>query len=346
MKKLLLLFVGMLLFLVACTDKDASEEKSSNPPNEESGDSQVQEVDTNNEETTDKEEMSKRDALYYLEEITKSSLNISYLTDGDGETEVKQLLTEGIDNIDAAVSEINENFNPEDDLTIEVMKVADFVKVTSEKYLDDNNFEALSNASGEIGYMVGMIAGNYLDEELPPTIARVSEDFSDVDESDKEVTTDNEVDSKTENKTNSGDVNGELKAFIDNFNNYAEFVDGLKLIDINAISEMENQENGFSQIVHSSNNYVFRVSYDENEKLNDYAITIADIESEEAFTATYVIGEVLGVSNEILADALLKVVNENMGSHTLNESGIKVSIFNNLSEEVSESNITVWFSEE
>lgn len=175
MKKITLLLIGMLLFLAACSDSAASEEEGSNQPKEENSDSQVEELDTNNEETTDKEEMSKRDALYYLEEITKNYLNISYHNVFDEETE--QLISDGVENIDAAVSEIDNTFKLDEPLVTDVKNIAEYTKEISEDYLSKGEDVILIDASEEIGSLLGAISNTYLDGEMPPTVERVLSDF-------------------------------------------------------------------------------------------------------------------------------------------------------------------------
>lgn len=305
MKKYLFLLIGMAMLLAACDDSsegDTSEEENNGSRTEEIA------AEINSEEANT-EEMGKRDALYYLEEITKSSLNISYLTDRDGEAEIKQLLTEGIDNIDTAIEDIEKNFNSEDPLTKEVVEVADFVKESSEKYLDDNDFEALSNASGEIGYMVGVIARNYLDKELPPTIARVSEDFSEVDES--ESNDKGQLDKQ---------VNEELEDFIEEYNRYGSQLDGFELLDPNAFEDRQETEFGTSQVLHSSDDYVIRVAYDSDNEINSFAVGVVDNESGNAFSSLFFVGEVLGINNDSLVVAMSETLDERRNQYNFSES--------------------------
>lgn len=331
MKKYLFLLIGMAMLLAACDDSsegDTSEEENNGSRTEEIA------AEINSEEANT-EEMGKRDALYYLEEITKSSLNISYLTDGDGEAEIKQLLTEGIDNIDTAIKDIEKNFNSEDPLTKEVVEVADFVKEASEKYLDDNDFEALSNASGEIGYMVGVIARNYLDKELPPTIARVSEDFSEVDES--ESNDKGQLDKQ---------VNEELEDFIEEYNRYGSQLDGFELLDPNAFEDRQETEFGTSQVLHSSDDYVIRVAYDSDNEINSFAVGVVDNESGNAFSSLFFVGEVLGINNDSLVVAMSETLDERRNQYNFSESGYKVTIFNELENQSSELTLSVWFEKE
>ncbi|WP_440897047.1 hypothetical protein ACS127_03375 [Amphibacillus sp. Q70] len=273
--------------------------------------------------------MSKEDALYYLEEITKNYLNLPYLTHGDSETEAKQLLTEGIDNIDASVEEIDENFSPEDPLTIEVMEVANFVKGVSEKYLEDNDVSAISDSSYEVGYMIGAISTKFLDGELPHTIEKVSEDFSEID--------------KSENSDNENEIySEEIKLFIEDYNNLTTLEDDIDLIE--KVQPAEETKNGYTQTLYSSDEYIIIANYEEDGEVDFYVVVIPndqpyrDLQGNGLY-AMFHVAATLDLDLEELGDEFEKALPNHAGMYFVDDYTIIFST----DDQLPEMGITIMF---
>ncbi len=329
MKKLLILFVGMMLILVACND--STEEKSIKPDEGENSNSKAEQVDANTDsEEINRKAMSKSDALYYLDEITKNYFNISYLTDNDGEDEIERLLTDGIENIDSVTEEIDDIFDLTDPLTADVKEVSIFVKNASSEYLKNKEFDTLIEASGEIGYMVGLISGNYLDEVVPVTLAKVSEDFSGVDEFEEEKTIDSKIDSEN-NEIYSDDV----KEFVEQFNLLASLEDEVGLME--DIAPATESTDGYTQNLYSSSDYVISVNYGKEGSIQSYIVGISEdqpyqeLQGNGLFAMLHV-AQVLEIDLDELATEFEKSIPNHSGVYTTDDYTVSFSSGDGISQ--------------
>lgn len=149
MKKVLLLTIGLLLFLIACGPKETTEPIEEDDPIEK------------------KDEMTETTALHYLEEVTYRYVNASELpVDSFEQTSELQA---GVSRSESIIEEIESEYATEEGLPKEIIELAKLTKEACQDILD-GNYDADYDNSFAIGEKLGQISSEYLDGEMPPTI--------------------------------------------------------------------------------------------------------------------------------------------------------------------------------
>lgn len=282
MKKIVLVLF-LLVLLVACSSND-----------EQSADDEISEdVETVNAEESEKKEMSKTDALYYLESITKEYMGISTHDVFDEDT--INLLETGIDNIDLAIEEMEEEFDSSDPLMLAVKEMGDVVKNISEDLLaaPEVNGEMVGEGSHEIGIYLGEISRDYLDGELPPTVENT---LQELDEAENEIYSD------------------DVKDFVESFNMLASSEDDIQ--PIREVEPVDEIEESFSQTLYSSSDYIINAIYSKDGEVESYSVVIPESQPYKnsegiALYAMLHVGAALDIETEKIVDEFEKSLQNN-----------------------------------
>jgi TolA-binding protein len=89
-----------------------------------------------------------------------------------------------------------------------------------------------------------------------------------------------QAESESETENSNGDANkeneiysDEVKDFVESFNNLASLEDEMELLNV---EPAEENEEGYSQVLYSSKDYVITTTYDKNGEVKSYTVLIAD----------------------------------------------------------------------